>query len=333
MYIKQYKQFKLQFGHYSLLDIQREDPISYVAMFFYDGFPYINRLGSAEFIKKLKTVCNDGMNFEMIELSMDNENNLAYMSEPRDDCREKITHKSEKNMQAESIINLCRRGFMRHAVMRQENLFHLVSTWETFVDKQMPYILIYRDDKNRYDSLSFDSQEAMEEFLADHTIKDNSMNMKIGRMHIYGVGIIFLLIVAIINRKEISQEYKARQEQKQLEKLDIDSIRFNNAAIVNWINESDIDCNVICKFSHPNYKPLEVIELFNANTESWIGFLHGQLQIMYEDQLVTFDLNDFGISYNVRITKNGILEHSMQVVSERLMDERKRDFALELKKR
>lgn len=334
MYIKQYKKFKLQFGHYSLLNIQREDQISYVAMFFYDGFPYINRFGSADFIEKLKTVYNHGMSFEVIELSMDNENNLAYISEPCDDIRLKMTPELDQFIKTESIsiIKLCQRGFVGHAVMTQENLFHLMLTWEKFVDKQMPYILIYRDDKDQYDSLSFDSQKAMEKFLADRTVRDNSMSVKIGKMHVYGVGIIFLMIIGMINRKEVAQEHKTRQEQKQLEKLDIASVRFNNLAIVNWINESDIDCNVICKFSHPNYNPLEVTELFDANTRSWIGFRHGQVQIIYQDQSVIFDLNDFGMYYYVTITKNGILEHSMQAVPEVLMDQRKREFALELKK-
>ncbi len=145
--------------------------IDYVAIFFAYGFPYIYRNGVAEFIKKLKTIYKEGMNFEMIELSLDNENNLAYISESYDCSKKEITSEIELLINTESTIELCHKNFIGHATLTQENLFHLLLTWEQLRNKKDPYILIYLDDNNWYDSASFDTEKSMNQFLADHTSK------------------------------------------------------------------------------------------------------------------------------------------------------------------
>lgn len=145
--------------------------IDYVAIFFTNGFPYIYRNGTTEFINKLKTIYKDGMSFEMIELSLDNENNLAYMSEPYDWSKKEITPEIEQLINTESTIALCHRNFLGYAVMTKENLFHLFLIWKQYLDKKAPYILMYLDNNNWYDSVSFDTEESMNQFLTGHANK------------------------------------------------------------------------------------------------------------------------------------------------------------------
>ena len=171
MHIKQYKKFKYQFNNYSLLNIEREYPISYVAIFFYDAFPYIYRYKTTDFIDKLKTTYEDGMSSEMIELTLDNKNDLAYISELFEESVQEITPEIDQLLETESTIELCRRNIVGHTTMTKENLFHLLLKCTQLVDKKAPYILIYLDDKDWYDSLPFETQEAMEQFVADHTQK------------------------------------------------------------------------------------------------------------------------------------------------------------------
>jgi len=142
--------------------------IDYVAIFFNDGFRYVYRDGASTFIEKLKTIYKDGMNFERIELSLDNENDLAYMSEPYDWSKKEITPEIDALIETQSTIELCHRDFLGYVVMTKENLFYLLLKWEELCNKKDLYILIYKDDKDLYDSTSFDSKELMNMFLAEH---------------------------------------------------------------------------------------------------------------------------------------------------------------------
>ena len=169
MLIKEFIKIELDKNRYYPVYSQNIQNITYVAMFFNDAFGHIYRSGTIEFIRKLKTHERSGMSSEMIELNMDHENNLAYLSEPYDWSKKEITPEIELLINIESTIELCHRNFIGHAVMTKENLFHLLLTWEQLRNKKVPYILIYQDENNWYDSLPFDTQECMEQFVADHT--------------------------------------------------------------------------------------------------------------------------------------------------------------------
>ncbi|MBV8660763.1 MAG: hypothetical protein JO129_01285 [Candidatus Dependentiae bacterium] len=171
MNIKQYKQFKFQFNDYSLLDIKLQYPISYIAKFFDDAFRHIYLFGTIEFIKKLKNFEQSGMSSEMISLDIDNENNLVYISEPYENSIQKITPEIDELIEAQATIELCHKDFIGYTTMTQENLFHLLLLWKEFVDKRASYILIYLDDKDWFDLMPFQTQEEMEQFIADHTKK------------------------------------------------------------------------------------------------------------------------------------------------------------------
>jgi hypothetical protein len=171
MNIKQYKKIKFQFNDYSLLNIQSEYPISYIAIFFDDAFRHIYRYGTMEFVEKLKTNNRSGMSSEMISLDIDNEHNLAYISEPYDNSQKEITPEIQQLINNESTIELCHKNFIGYVVMGQENLFYLLLKWAELCDGKVPFILLYLDDENWYDSLSFETHEAMDRFVADNLQK------------------------------------------------------------------------------------------------------------------------------------------------------------------
>ncbi|MBP6869769.1 hypothetical protein KBC04_02720 [Candidatus Babeliales bacterium] len=180
MNIKQYKKFEFQIAlqvefqivRYSLLERKSsyDYPISYIEIFFSDGFPYVNRYGVKDFIKER----TEGMMFERIELHIDNEHNVAYIHEPIDFSRSDITPEVHQLIENDDIVKLCKMGFLGYTVMTKDNLFHLLLLWGEFVDKKAPYILIYLDDKDYYDTLSFDSKESMDKFVAEHTKKETN---------------------------------------------------------------------------------------------------------------------------------------------------------------
>jgi len=172
MYINQYKQFKFKSGSYYPLNVinrNEESPFCYISIFFYDGFPYVYRQGVVEYIKKLNNFEPACMIFQMTELSFDNEKNLAYVSETYNNWFDKeITPVVDDLLEKGDTIALCHEGFFEYVVMPKENLFHLLLKWGTFVDKRVPFILIYQDDKDWYDTASFETKEAMNKFIADH---------------------------------------------------------------------------------------------------------------------------------------------------------------------
>lgn len=169
MHIKKYKQFKFKINSYYPTCPNQEYPIAHVAMFFHNAFPYIYRMGTFDFIEQLNTKYKNGMKFEMIELSIDNDNNLFYINESAERSIQKITPEIENLLESDSVIELCKQNFLRHVIITKNNLTHLLLTWEKFVDKKLPYILIYLDDSNWYETLSFEREEAMREFITQHT--------------------------------------------------------------------------------------------------------------------------------------------------------------------
>ena len=171
MYIKQNQQFELELNKYfpvGNLLFPFQYSISYAGLLFYEGRFYIYRSGAKEFIDQLKNKNRSGIAFEQIELTIDYTSDLAYISETVDFNRE-VTPEIHQLIESDNIIELCHRKFLNYTTMTQENLYHLLLTWEKLIDNGASFVLIYLDDKDWYDSLSFDSKEAMGKFVADHT--------------------------------------------------------------------------------------------------------------------------------------------------------------------
>jgi len=168
MNIKEFIICELKNNSYYPVYPGKMENIDFVAIFFDDGFRYIYRNGTVDFVGKLKNYELDGMSFEMIELTIDDEKNLAYMNQPFDWSQKEITPEIQHLINTEATLELCHRDFLGYAVMTKENLFYLLLKWAELRDKKDPYILIYLDDKDWYDSTSFGSKESMNMFLAEH---------------------------------------------------------------------------------------------------------------------------------------------------------------------
>ena len=165
MYIKQKKDLQFKSINFYPLNPNRENSISFIYLFFHDAFHYVYRSGINEFIEKNR----EGMSFEMIELSIDNHNDLIYLSESWHSYKNKpTTPEIERLLEEENFIKLCKMGFLDYVVMTKENFIHILFAWDKILHQLPPFALLYQDDKDWYDVLPFDTQEAMEQFVADH---------------------------------------------------------------------------------------------------------------------------------------------------------------------
>ena len=141
-----------------------------LTMFLLWLFGYVKIDGVLNFFEKNKL----GMMFEEINIDIDNEHDLVYLSENYCGCRNRpTTPKIESLLEEENFIKLCNMGFLNHTVMTKKNFMHLLVAWDKILCDLPPFALLYLDDKNWYDVLPFDSQEAMEKFVADHTKIEN----------------------------------------------------------------------------------------------------------------------------------------------------------------
>ena len=85
------------------------------------------------------------------------------------DKNKPTTEEIENLLDEENFIELCEIGFLDYVVMTKDNFYHLLLVWDKVLDQAPPFALLYEDDKNWFDVLPFDSKEAMETFVADHT--------------------------------------------------------------------------------------------------------------------------------------------------------------------
>ena len=122
------------------------------------------------FIENMHNIYKDGLLFELVYVSIDNDNQLVYFSESYDDyCNKPQKPEINKLLENENFIELCKMDWLEYNVMTKNNFIHLLFAWDKIVDTLPPFALLYQDDQGWYDVLSFDTQETMEQFIADHT--------------------------------------------------------------------------------------------------------------------------------------------------------------------
>ena len=172
MYIKEFIKCELDNNSYYPIYSNSIQSITYTAIFFYDGFQSIKKNIASKSIQNIETFFQDGMEFNNIDISIDHKNNLVYLSEGWYDYKDKpTTPEIEELFEQGNLIKLCKINFLKYISMTKDNFFNLILNWAQLVNKKSPYILIFLNDKDWYDSLPFDTQEAMEQFIADHTQK------------------------------------------------------------------------------------------------------------------------------------------------------------------
>lgn len=171
MYIKQSKQLQFRSIDFYPLNPRYENSISFIYLFFHDAYGYIQRQGIIEYIHELNTMNERALSYQNINVGIDYKNNLIYLCEGWYDYHNKpTTQEIEALLESEDFVELCRIGFLEYAVMSKDNFIHLLLAWDKIWNqKTIMLILLYLNDKDWYDVLPFDSQEAMEQFVADYT--------------------------------------------------------------------------------------------------------------------------------------------------------------------
>ena len=126
------------------------------------------------YIKKhnKKTFFKNGISFDFVDINIDHKRKLTYLSESWHNYKDKpTTPEIEKLLEEGNFIKLCEAGFLDHITMKKDNFIHILFAWDKILDQQSPFALLYQDDKDWFDVKPFDTQEAMEQFVADHTQK------------------------------------------------------------------------------------------------------------------------------------------------------------------
>lgn len=169
MIIKKYDMFFLKRDESSFVNIgsitKPMDNIIYIRAFLIDSLRNVS-----DFIKTIETYSKGGIMFELSEIHIDNQNNLVYITEGYHTYTLKpIPSEIEKLLEEGSFIQLCKMGFLDYIAMTKDNFMHLLSTWDKILSQLPPFALLYLGDNNWYDMRPFESQEAMEQFVTDHT--------------------------------------------------------------------------------------------------------------------------------------------------------------------
>ncbi len=166
MIIKKYDKYKN--NHYRLVTYNKKGfcYLYNLNMFLSSHFGYVKRKGILTFIKE----CSLGIRFEWINVDIDHENDLVYINESYESNDPKFdTPEINTLIEADNFIALCKMGLVDYTVMTKDNFTHLLFAWDKIIDTLPPFALLYQDDQGWYDVLSFDTQETMEQFIADHT--------------------------------------------------------------------------------------------------------------------------------------------------------------------
>ena len=168
MIIKKYDMYKQKSQNYSLLNQKQGSNLLQLTVFLIWFFNYVKRDGVSSFIKKNQ----EGIEFEEVNIDIDNINNVVFFSESWHHYKKKqTTTKIDELLEEENFIELCKIGFLDHITMTKGNFIHILFAWDKLLDQQPPFALLYQDDKDWFDVKPFDTQKAMEQFVTDHTQK------------------------------------------------------------------------------------------------------------------------------------------------------------------
>ncbi len=168
MIVKQYDIYTLElneFSHISINSIKESIDTYYIRTFLLHSLR-----GVPDFIKTITDYPQDRMLFELVEISSNQQNNLIYIYESYYTYHDKpTTPKIDKLLEEENFIELCKIGFLDYVTLTKDNFIQLLLVWNKILEQLPPFALLYLDDKNWYNVLPFDTQQAMEIFIATHT--------------------------------------------------------------------------------------------------------------------------------------------------------------------
>ncbi len=167
MFIKKYDLYDFQYRKQYLMSFRFEDkddiPYS-ITRFLKEIYPYDSAVWYKNHIEKIKGFDQIGI-FQDVEITLDKINNIIYLSDASEDDYRFRT----PNITSDIIIQMCNKEDLYYNVMTKDNFVALVSSWVELLKHEPKFVLLYLDDKDWYDVLPFETQETMEQFVADHT--------------------------------------------------------------------------------------------------------------------------------------------------------------------
>ena len=164
MLIKKYDFYKFDYEHSFFIDFSFKDDSYSITCFLKALFPSESAIWFKNEFQKSENFLVVGM-FSDVEVTIDFRSNLVYIS----DASENDYRFREKNITSLKIVEQCLQGNLYYNVLNKDNFIHLIKSWTNLLENQPNFALLYLDDQNWYDVVPFDSQEAMEKFVADHT--------------------------------------------------------------------------------------------------------------------------------------------------------------------
>ena len=169
MHIKKYDFYEFKANKSSFMDIRFEDNENLpfcITNLFHELYPRDWAEWYKDLISQPDAFCKIGR-FPGVEVTLEQKNNLIYISDAyEDDYRIRM-----KDITTETTLQFCHNGKLDYSVMTYDNFIALISSWTNLIEHEPSFALFYQDDKNWYDIQSFETEEAMEQFVADHLQK------------------------------------------------------------------------------------------------------------------------------------------------------------------
>ena len=67
-----------------------------------------------------------------------------------------------------TILEAYQKGILESLHLATENFFYILRTWDRYRKEKPSFLLLYQDDKNWFDLKPFETQELMQEFIAQY---------------------------------------------------------------------------------------------------------------------------------------------------------------------
>ncbi len=169
MRIKQYDMYAERDRYYNVLHKKIPITFYYITFFLTTWFSSIKRRKTSQYIANLQILENVLMIFEDLIVSVDNKEKIVYISEGYYMYDGKpTTPEIEKLLDEEDFIELCKIGFLEYNIMSKDNFISLLLSWDKITDDLSPFAMLYQDDQDLFHVVPFQTQQAMEQFLAEH---------------------------------------------------------------------------------------------------------------------------------------------------------------------
>lgn len=176
MHIKQYKKLKFSdsfMNYYPIIPFFEKNAIYYIYFFFDEFYEYIKKNGVLKFLEEINKNKEDEYVYETISLSIDWNNKLLYLHETQFDyCKNAKNSELKKILDELTPLQACQQNLIKHAVLTQENFNKIIIDWNNNWEssKENPFLLLYQNDKDCFDLMSFKSQELMKKFIVESII-------------------------------------------------------------------------------------------------------------------------------------------------------------------